>query len=130
MTTRRSDVGAVSGLERPCCLCGTRFVPLRRAHRFCSDGCRAEAALLVRVLQGESWRYPSLPARLAASSGAAWTPLARMLTTLDRMREERARRRAAGEIGPRERGALAVVRSRSAAATSTLADPGGADVSE
>lgn len=56
--------------ERECALCGETFGSIRPSHRFCSDTCKAEAALLVAVLEGRSHKYGSLPARLAAATGA------------------------------------------------------------
>jgi hypothetical protein len=57
--------------ERACC--GETFGSVRPSHRLCSDTCKAEAALLVAVLEGRSRKYASLPARLAAATGAPST---------------------------------------------------------
>lgn len=99
--------------ERECALCGETFGSIRPSHRFCSDTCKAEAALILAVLEGRSRKYDSLPARLAAATGAPSTAAGRMLAAIDRRRHERSWRRAIGDIGGQERAAkLEHVRDR------------------
>lgn len=108
--------------DRQCVVCGEVFASLRPSHVACSATCRAEAHILRAILDGRDERYESLPARMAAASGAEGTPMTRLLQNLAVMRTAVLQRRAAGQMTGAERaGVLGALRRAEAARSMTTA---------